>query len=206
MMDSSRRNGAAVLVLLLAIGWTGCQSAGPNTHGGAAVGGLTGAAMGALAGSERGKSLEGAAIGAAAGSLIGGTIGNQIDQDIAHEDAIRRASFQEAAAHAVTIDTVSQMVANGLSDDVIVSHIRANGTLQRLSTQDLIELKQRGISDRVINAMQQAPLVTEAQQAVNVAPYPVIVREPVYPTPPVFFVGPRWHRHCGPRAVWHIDF
>ncbi len=195
------------LVVFMAAG-LGCQAMGPNTQAGGTIGGLSGAAMGALAGAERGKSLEGAAIGAAAGTLLGGTIGNQIDRDISRENSFRQASFEEAASHAVSIDAVSNMVASGLSDDVIAEHIRANGAIQRLTAQDLIQLKQRGVSDRVINVMQQAPLISATERTAALAPYPIVVREPCCPgpPPPVFFVGPPRHRHCPPGAYWHFEF
>lgn len=184
----------------------GCRSLGPNAQAGGTVGGLSGAALGAIAGAESGKSLEGAAIGAAAGSLLGGTLGNQIDRDIERDDSIRQASYAEAAARAVSVDSVAAMVGSGLSDEVIAEYIRANGTVRRLTAGDLIALKQRGVSDRVINAMQQAPLPNGANVGPPLAPYPMIVAEPGGPPPPVFFVGPRWHHHCAPGAYWHCEF
>lgn len=195
---------------LLLIPLVGCRSAGPNTHAGAAIGGLSGAALGAIAGSNQGKSLEGAAIGATAGGLLGGAMGNQIDRDIARDDAVRQASMQEAASRAVTPAVVGEMVANGLSDAVIVEHIRANGVLNPLNTHELIMLKQRGVSDEVINAMQQAPLATSlpTAQSVRPAPYPVYVEERYVAPPPVFFYGRPWrhHHHCHPGVSWHFDF
>lgn len=198
----------ALVTFVAMLAGIGCRAIGPNTQTGGTIGGLGGAAMGALAGAERGKSLEGAAIGAVAGTLLGGTLGNQIDRDIARDDSFRQASFQEAASHAVTIDSVAELVASGLSDDVIAEHIRANGVLQRWTAQDLIQLKQRGVSDRVINAMQQATLVSATDRRAELAPYPIIVREPFCPgpPPPVFFVGPPRHHHCAPGTYWHFDF
>jgi hypothetical protein len=167
--------------------------------------------LGAIAGADNGKSLEGAAIGATAGGLLGGALGNQVDQDIARDDAVRQASMQEAAARAVTPDVVSEMVANGLSDAVVVEHIRANGVLNPLSTHELITLKQRGVSDEVINAMQQAPLATALPvQTVRPAAYPVYVEERYVAPPPVFYYGRPWrhrhHHHCDPGVSWHFSF
>ena len=196
----------ALLIVVVPSLQIGCQSAGTNTRAGGAVGGLTGAAIGALAGAERGKSLQGAAIGAATGGLIGGALGNEIDRDIARDDAIRQATFQDSAARAVTFDSVCEMTASGLSEDVIREQIRANGTMQRPSAQDLIMLKQRGVSDGVINALQQAPLISPDQPEPYPASRPIIVREP-YSAPPVFFVEPGWrHHHCQPYTSWHFEF
>jgi hypothetical protein len=197
-----------LLALSLVITALGCQSAGPNTRAGTAIGGLSGAALGAIAGANEGKSLEGAAIGATAGGLIGGALGNQVDRDIARDDAIRQADYEQAAARAVTVDSVSEMVASGLSDQVIAEHIRANGVLQPLTAQDLMVLKQRGVSDTVINAMQQSPMTVASPRVVPGRPYPVYVEEPCYGPPPVYFVRPRWHRHhhCPPGVSWHFSF
>lgn len=198
------------LAFLTVIFVSGCRTAGPNTHAGAALGGLSGAALGAIAGSSEGKSLEGAAIGATAGGLLGGALGNQIDQDIARDDAVRQASAQEAMTRAVSPDTVSEMVASGLSDAVIVEHIRANGILQPLATHELISLKQRGVSDAVINAMQQAPLATSMARGPAIAtPYPVYVEERYAAPPPVIYYGRPWrrhHHHCEPGVSWHFEF
>lgn len=192
------------LPALIALG-VGCQTSGPNTHAGAAIGGLSGAAIGAIAGADEGKSLQGAAIGATAGGLLGGALGNQIDSDIARDDAIRQANYNEAAARAVSVETVNEMAANGLSDPVIIAQVRANGMLRPLTTQDLIELKQRGVSDAVINAMQQAPVVS-ATPRIAAAPVPVIVEEPWCEPAPIYFFRPRRHHHCPPGVSWHIAF
>ena len=63
-----------------------------------------------------------------------------------------------------------------------------------LTTDDLINLPQQGISSRVIQAMQESP---PRQQPVVVqqAPPPVIVEEyPGYYGPRVY-VGPRYHHY-----------
>jgi hypothetical protein len=98
------------------------------------------------------------------------------------------------------------MTANGLSDQVIVEHVRANGVVQPLSTQDLIVLKQRGVSDAVINAMQQSPLAVSSGRDLPPATYPVYIERPYCP-PPIYYVRP-WgrHHHCPPGVSWHFEF
>jgi hypothetical protein len=41
----------------------------------------------------------------------------------------------------------------GLSDEVILSHIRNSGAVYHLTTAEIIDLKQSGVSDRVIDFM-----------------------------------------------------
>jgi hypothetical protein len=49
---------------------------------------------------------------------------------------------------------VIHMTRNRVSDNVIVSHIQANGMAMRPSVDDVVILSQEGVSDFVITAMQ----------------------------------------------------
>ena len=77
------------------------------------------------------------------------------------------------------ITDVAQMAQAHVSDAVIISQIRATGSVFRLSSTDTIWLKQNGVSDAVIQEMvisaNRAPRYYSAQ--------PVYVVEP--PPPPV---------------------
>ena len=109
---------------------------------------------------------------------------------------------------AVTVPDVVAMTQAGLSDDVIVTHIRASGVAQPLGVNELIHLRNMGVRDTVINAMQQTPPRTAqmGQPAVAYPAYaapPVVVAPyyPVYvppPPPPAYF---HYHRHRG-RMGW----
>ena len=61
-------------------------------------------------------------------------------------------------------------MAAGISDDVIVDYVRANAPMQQLSAQDLIDLRQANVSEKVLSAMMEAtraPAVapTQTQEA-----------------------------------------
>ena len=118
-----------------------------------------------LVGADQGKTLEGAAIGAAAGGSLGGLLGNQVDRAEAQDQAVRQANYDVAMNRAVSPQDVVQMVASGLSDTVITEHVRSYGVTQSLNVNDLVYLKQQGVSDAVINTMQQA-------RTPNMAAYP----------------------------------
>ena len=72
-------------------------------------------------------------------------------------------------ANAVTTTDVTTLVSSGLSDDVIINHIRANGVAAPLTSSEVLQLNKQGVSENVINAM-------EAQAAKQAAATPVVSR------------------------------
>lgn len=196
-----------VLLLLAAVG--GCAT---HADRGAAIGGLGGAGVGALVGQASGNGAEGALIGAAVGALGGAIVGDQVDQDQARRNAEIQARLGRQLSGAVSSTDVIQMTQAGLSEDLIANHIAANGVQQRLQAADLISLKNYGVSDRVINVMQTAPLAGAAQPVavaaqpvpVYAAPPPVVVHE--YYGPPVWYGHHHHHRHRHhhPRVGWSV--
>ena len=68
---------------------------------------------------------------------------------------VQRAVAQEVAGQEIlTNASVAQMVQAHLGVDIIIEQIRSNPGNYALATKDLIHLKQLGVSDRVITAMQ----------------------------------------------------
>ena len=84
------------------------------------------------------------------------------------------------------------MTRAGVGDELIISQIRVHGVAAQLMAPDIIMLKQQGVSERVIQAMQTLP----PPQAVMVAPPPppqtVIVEEPYYHRP--YYYGGGYYR------------
>ncbi len=58
----------------------------------------------------------------------------------------------------VTVDQLVQMSKAGVSSDEIIRQIAESGTVYRLSASQLADLRQAGVSDPVINYMQQTYL------------------------------------------------
>jgi hypothetical protein len=56
-------------------------------------------------------------------------------------------------AHAVTIADLINLRTNGVSDDILIALIQTDGTVFKLSADEIIDLKKRGLSDRVLLAM-----------------------------------------------------
>jgi hypothetical protein len=133
----------------------GCQSMNYAQRGGV-LGGLAGAGIGAAAGESGGDAVPGALIGGAVGALAGSVVGDGMDADRARQAEIE-ARIGRQLAGAVTSEDAVAMTRAGLSDDVIISHIRAHGVARPLEVNDLIALRNQGVSDAVIKALQTSP-------------------------------------------------
>jgi len=199
--------GVALLLLV------GCRSP-YYADKGALFGGLTGAGVGALVGDATGHAGAGAAIGTAVGALTGAAVGDVIDADVARSKAEIEARMGRQMQGAVTPQDVIAMTQAGLSDDVIATHIRANGMAQPLQVNDLIQLRNMGVRDGLINAMQQTPpRVGGAAPGAGVYPayaypaYPPPVVMAPYPAYPVWGppVGGGFYYRRGPRVGWGVS-
>lgn len=125
----------------------GCET---KTQTGALVGVGAGALAGGLIGGGTGAVI-GGAVGAAGGALIGAAL-----------DAQDRKNLQENAPQTLhkidnqqqlSISDVEALVKNGISDDVIISQIHATKSTFYLNSDQIIQLKNAGVSETVINEM-----------------------------------------------------
>ena len=157
---------------------------------GAALGGVAGGLTGAALGDKRGNALGGAVLGNGGRCARGHAIGDSMDAEVERRQALIEAKTGRRMAGLVTTTDVTTMVTSGLSDDVVINHIRANGVAAPLTPGDIIEMHDLGVSEKVINAMQQ----TSARQ---VMPPPVTYAAPVIVEDP-YVVAPYWH----PRPFW----
>lgn len=219
-----------VLTLALAasaIVFAGCEhpNGNPNYTG---TGALSGGAVGAVSGAAIGGNQHGgedALIGAAVGAVAGGLIGHSLDQQ--QQQRLR----QQAPQTYVRVDQgqplgvadVKALAAAGVSDDVIISQIRNSRTVYHLSAADIIDLRNTGVSNRVIDFMINTPGIYGAMPAPPVNT--VVVAQPpppppaetvvVAPGPGYVWIGGEWAwngqwiwvgGHWGyppyPRAVW----
>jgi len=118
----------------------------------------------------------------------------------------------------VSVADVKMLVKAGLSDEVIMSQIRQSGMVFRLTTAEILELKEAGASNRLIDFMinsgnpPAAPSVAPAPapagevvgQATVVAeapPPPVVERVVVSPGPGYIWVPGAWV-WTGYRWTW----
>lgn len=195
--------GSAVLL-------TGCVNPNgtPNNTGtGALVGGGIGAAAGAALGGR--NALGGAILGGVLGAITGSIIGNQVDRS--QEEALR-AEAPVTYVHVeqnqpLTVDDVVALVHAKVSDDAIISQIQNSHTIYHLTADQIIYLRNSGVSDRVVNFMINTPstitpapptTVVETDMAPPAAPNETVV---VSPGPGYVWINGDWQWN-GVGWVW----
>jgi hypothetical protein len=77
------------------------------------------------------------------------------------------------------VDDVLKLSRAQISEDVVVNYVHNSGTVYNLEPNDIVYLRNQGVSDRVINAMMDQRTRTTAMAAQTVQPAPVLVA----PTP-----------------------
>jgi hypothetical protein len=216
---------AAALVGLLA-GCTYPNGQANNTGTGALIGGASGAAIGAVA--DRRAPGVGALIGGAAGAITGGLIGNSMDQQAAAQRVAQPPPAVVVAPQGqpLSIADIKAMAKADVSDDIIINQIINTHSVYNLDANDIIDLKNGGVSDKVITYMMNTSADVVATQAPPPPRTEVVVASPgpdyvwvdgdwtwngvawvwiggrwiLPPYPHAIWIGPRWER--GPRG-WH---
>jgi hypothetical protein len=208
--SAASRGLARLEYLLVGLAWlAGCASP-YHADRGALVGGVLGAGTGALIGDAVGSPLAGTAIGAGVGALSGAAIGGGLDDIEARNRAEIQAQLgQPVAASAVTLGDVIAMSQAGVEEQLILTHIQAHGAARPLTSNDLIQLRQAGVSPAVVQQLQTARPPAVARVApVPYPPYPPppppIVIEEYHYGPPMYYRYPR--RYYGPRASWGFSY
>lgn len=201
--DRQTLSRTAYLLLSLGLLAVGCRSP-YRADQGAALGGLLGAGTGAIIGNAVGDTGAGALIGAGVGALSGAVVGSELDEMEAQNRAeIEARMGRQIAAGSVTVEDVVAMSRAGVSENVVVNHVRIHGSAQPLQTADLIYLQQQGVSSPVIQAMQTPPVrAVGTTTIVRQAPPVVVVDDP-------WCHYPHWHyrRHYHrPSVSWGLSF
>ena len=203
-----------ISVSILAVA-CGCRATSYADRG-ATLGALTGALGGAAIGEHNGDAASGALVGSVVGALAGATVGETIDYEVARSAEIIEQRMGRKLAGSVAMEDVIAMSQAGLSDNVITTHLRANGVASPPSVPDLITLRNAGVSDSVVQAMQQTPPpTTQVSRQYGSSPYsvgppaPVIIEEHHYVAPAVPYHRHHHHRHRGPKRPgihWGVSF
>ena len=176
------------------------------------LGGVTGALAGAAIGDKNDETAAGALIGGAVGLLTGATIGSSVDEHHAYVHATQQQRIAQWSRAVSTAD-VASMAHNGISDMVIINHIRENGVKQRLEVPDVIWLHQQGVSEAVIASMQQShsagystpPPTPGYPPAVIVNRYRYVPPQRYYAPRPVHRYPPHHaHRYGHPGVHWSV--
>ncbi len=142
----------AVIVMIVLS--AGCQNTQNRTGEGAVIGGLLGAAAGGIIGHQDGHGGEGAAIGAAAGALTGALVGSQVKKQPQPSSRQPAQSVQAANPNQMPLQQIVSLTKQGVNEDVIIDKVRLTSSRYSLSQADIDYLKNEGVSQKVISAMQ----------------------------------------------------
>ncbi len=146
-----------ILSVVMAVGLVGCETPEgrpDRTATGALTGGALGAGTGAIIGSMKGQAGAGAAIGGVLGAIAGGAIGHGMDSQQRDLERQRVQSIPRIEqGQPLGIADIKAMAKAGISDEVMISHIRNSRTVYRLTTAEIIDLKDAGVSQKVIDFM-----------------------------------------------------
>jgi outer membrane lipoprotein SlyB len=148
--------------LAFVIALAGCQTPEGKTDRtatGALAGGVLGAGTGAIIGSATGDAGAGAAIGGILGAITGGVVGHAMDAQ--QRDILARQNPQTLQridqGQPLGLADIKAMSKAGISDEVIISQIRNSRVVYRLTTAEIIDLKDSGVSQKVIDFMINTP-------------------------------------------------
>lgn len=172
----------AVLAVVLS---SGCASMN-HTEKGVVAGGTTGAVAGGLIGSASGNTGFGAAAGGILGAITGGLIGNSVDEAKAEARAARAAVPPPPP---LGLTDIVKMSIQQTSDDIIISQIRTTGSVYYLSPQDIIWLRENGVSNGVIREMEASSKRPVRRVVTRTPVYERVHVVPEPPPPPGLSVG-----------------
>lgn len=88
---------------------------------------------------------------------------------------------QPAAAQSISVDQIVQLSQLKLGDEAIIAKIKAEGATFTLSTDQMIDLRQKGVSSAVIAAMLEKKTVATAEMSLDSA-------DPNVPHPPGLYL------------------
>lgn len=185
--------GTSSIVLTGCVNPDGTQN---NTGSGALIGGAFGALTGAAIGGRHNGGPD-ALIGAAAGALAGGLIGNSMDRE---QDA--RFKTQSPQTYAMvnqvpplSLADVKTMAKAGVSEDIIISQIKSSRTVYHLIAADIVDLRDSGVTDKLVNYMINTP-ATVGDTTPTPAATAVVQQAPPPPPTESVVVSP------GPDYIW----
>ncbi len=173
---------------------SGCRHMN-HTERGAVAGGIGGTVIGTGVGLATGRPGLGAVVGGVVGTAGGAAVGNSVDRAERRGEAAayQRIKYEQelaqARASAMSIQDVVDLSQQHISDQLIINQIRSKNSVFRLTKDDLIYLRQMGVSERVIAEMQR----TAVQQPAPLVEKRVIIHEHLPPPPPSgvrIYLGP----------------
>jgi hypothetical protein len=142
-------------LFIYAIGTVMVTSCENKAETGALVGAGVGIGAGALISPTPAGVLIGGAVGAVGGALIGAALDSS-DRETLRQESPRTMNKIDRGEQ-LSMKDIEKMSQAGISDDKIIGAIHSTGSVYHLSTNDVQELKDNGVSQRVIDYMLQTP-------------------------------------------------
>ena len=127
----------------------GCAENQTRIGEGAGIGAGLGALAGGIIGHQTHDTTAGILIGGAVGAAGGAAVGAQIPKE-------HQAVGVNQPVNQVTMQQVIDWTRQGLSSDDIISRIRTTNSTYALTGEDVSYLRRQGVSQRVVEIMQQA--------------------------------------------------
>lgn len=200
--------GQILIVAVAGLTVAGCitpQGRPDYTASGALAGGATGAIVGSMARNP--------GAGALVGALVGGLMGHGLDQEQEARLRVRAPQTLQRVEESqpLRVVDVKSLAQAGINDDLIISQIRNSRTIYHLSTADIIDLKDSGVSEEVIDFMINTPTQIQSSEVSgvvgNLPPEPLYETVAVPPGPDYIWVGGSWVWLGGNwtwnRGYWH---
>jgi hypothetical protein len=104
----------------------------------------------------------------------------------------------------VTKEELRKLARAGVSDDVILSYVRANGPVAKLSPEDLIDLKQDGASEKLLASVLAVPAASPGPTAPQ-EPGRTVSGQPVYvPAPTYVYEAAPYYD--APRGAYYSSY
>ncbi|MBM3208505.1 MAG: hypothetical protein FJZ57_07920 [Chlamydiae bacterium] len=130
-----------------------CCSCETKTQTGALAGAGVGALAGGLIGGNAAGAVIGGAVGAAGGALVGAALDAQDRDNLQKNDPDTLHKIDHGQQ--LSVHDIEAMAKNGISDNVIIDQIKATKSVFYLSSEEIIDLKKAGVSEKVIDYMIQ---------------------------------------------------
>jgi uncharacterized protein YcfJ len=196
-----RISTVSLILAASAVVWTGCVNPNgtpDNTGTGALMGGAIGAITGAAIGGNRHGGTD-ALFGAAAGAIAGGLIGHSADQEQQARLQAQAPQTYVRVSQQQPLSTadVKALAKAGIAEDVIINQLASTHSGFHLGSADIIDLRDSGVSDKVVNYM--ISTANDPTAIVSGAPAPVVF---VNDTPPPPQVETITVVQPGPDFVW----
>ncbi len=102
----------------------------------------------------------------------------------------------------VTKEDLKKLTSAGISDEVILSYVQANGPMAKLSAEDLIDLKKAGASEKLLSSVLAVPTASGSPAAPLDTRRTPVERQ-VYPPPATTYVYDSTPYYHTPSASYY---